>query len=144
MKLRILLRQIMWFKATDQSLNQEWVFRSKFSVYSFLPWYINKYVIIFLLWDGKVWWAGIKAWNGGRIASHQGTFATSKGARFEQDQGVLLRAQKKQHIFQMYRFLSIKYKTTIQCFKIYSYTNTLFLDESQNLKILQQNQMQTK
>ena len=86
----------------------------------------------------------IKAWNGGRIASHQGTFATSKEARFEQDQGVLLRAQKKQHIFQMYRFLSIKYKTTIQCFKIYSYRNTLFLDESQNLKILQQNQMQTK
>ena len=99
-----ILRQTLRLKATDQSINQEWVFRSKFSVYSFPPWWINKYLTIFFLWDGEVRWAGIKAWNGGRIASHQGTFATSKEARFEQDQGVLLRAQKKQHIFQRYRF----------------------------------------
>ena len=39
-----------------------------------------------------------KAGNEGRIASHQGTFVTSKGgSSFQQDQGVQLLAQKKQH-----------------------------------------------
>ena len=39
-----------------------------------------------------------KAENEGRIASHQGTFVTSKGgSSFQQDQGVQLLAQKKQH-----------------------------------------------
>ena len=45
-----------------------------------------------------------KEGNGGRIASHQGTFATSKGSSFRQDQGVQLLAQKKQHFFKMDKF----------------------------------------